>query len=358
VKRLDQGSDSALREWGHEERYGDELAVRRAIERGLAFLAARQAEEPDGSFPTTGTRSKLSAPVAVTALGALAYLSAGNGIDRGPHGRSLARAIDYLLACVDRESTSQQLGYITDGRDRVSRTHGHGFATLALAEAFAVSMETTRGARMREALDLAVGCIERSQGLEGGWYYEPVRGIFHEGSVTITLVQALRSAKGAGIRVDGEVIAKAVDYVQRSQREDGAFRYAIGKDQVSVALTAAAISTLNATGTYHGPAIAQGYDYIQRELRALEEPQKKPDPFDIARMEHRYYERLYLAQALWQHADRSVFLEWAREERKKVLREQRRDGSWGDSPYGDSYATAVNVLFLALPDQLLPIFQR
>ena len=45
-------------------------------------------------------------------------------------------------------------------------------------------------------------------------------------------------------------------------------------------------------------------------------------------------------------------------ERESVLEAQRSDGSWADRNYGDCYATAVNCLFLALPEGLLPVFQR
>jgi len=334
--------------------YGDERVVRLAIERGLAFLAKEQAQEPDGSFPPTGAAGP--APVAVTALAALAYMSTGSCLGRGPHGRELARALDYLLSRVDRDPTSRTRGYISDPRDKNSRTHGHGFATLALAEAYTVSPTTERGARLAEAVELAVRCIESSQGAEGGWYYSPVRGLEHEGSVTIALVQALRAAKSAGVRIDRNVVAKAVGYVKRSQKDDGSFRYALGSEQTSVALTAAAISTLNATGKYHGPEIVQGYDYIERELRARD-LRDRTAPV-LKRNSFPYYERLYLAQAYWQNADRSAFDDWAILERRRVIREQNEDGSWGGSKYGDAYATAVNLLFLSLPSELLPIFQR
>ncbi len=337
------------------DRFGDAAAVRAAIERGLAFLAARQAEEQDGSFPPTNAVK--NAPVAVTALAALAYMASGSTLDRGPHGLDLSRAIDFLLAQVDRAPTSRQRGYIASGRDEVSRTHGHGFATLALAQAFGISPRTPRGERLAEALQLAVECIERSQGLEGAWYYDPVRGLEHEGSVTIAMVQALRAAKGAGVRVDASVIAKAVDYVERSQKEDGSFRYALGSEETSVALTAAALSTLHATGKYHGKEILQGYDFIERELRARALPSER-DILSVGGLPFPYYERLYLAQAYWQNPDSAVFDEWARPERRELLKAQQEDGSWGGSPYGDCYATAVNVLVLALPDELLPIFQR
>ena len=71
-----------------------------------------------------------------------------------------------------------------------------------------------------------------------------------------------------------------------------------------------------------------------------------------------FYERLYLAQALWQNSERRVFEEWSAKERTRVLTQQHSDGSWHDARFGDTYATAMNCLFLALPEGLLPIFQR
>ena len=71
-----------------------------------------------------------------------------------------------------------------------------------------------------------------------------------------------------------------------------------------------------------------------------------------------YYERLYIAMALWQHPDRRLFDSWAVGERERVLGTQNDDGSWDSKQFGDCYATAMNCLFLALPQGLLPTFQR
>lgn len=333
---------------------GVRTAARGALDRGLAWLAARQAHQPDGSLPGP-------APIAVTALGALAYMSGGSSPERGPYGRELARAIDYLLACVDLDPDSETFGYIWTGGDSFSKTHGHGFATLALAEAYSMSPRSERGARIERALKAAVQRIEASQGIEGGWYYSPLRVSEHEGSVTICLVQALRAARNSGIRVDGRVIVRAVDYVKRLQTEEGSFRYALGNDRVTVALTAAAISTLNATGTYSGSELANGYDYVFRELAARSrQPKTRVQALEAA--EHEHYERLYLAQAFWHHPDPSVYEDWTTAEEQRVVVAQELDeagrGYWTHGRYGNAYATAMNCLVLALPEGLLPIFQR
>ena len=355
TQRLDSLRDQDSRPWLPEYEQNTP-AAHAAIARGLHFLSEQQARESDGSIPSVG---KKPARLAVTALGALAYLAAGNTPGRGPYGAEVSRAVDYLLSQVDRDTTSRTRGYISDSADKNSKLHAHGFAALALAEAYTMSPRSSRGVRIAEALQLSLRLMENSQGIEGGWWYDPIKSISHEGSVTIALVQAMRAAKNAGLRVDGAVIAKAVEYVRRSQREDGAFRYAIGSDQVSVALTAAAISTLNATGKYHGPEIQQGFDSIQRELAARRagpgaldfRPDSSAVPFP-------YYERLYLAQAYWQNPDQSLFERWFESERESLLRTQNANGSWDDPRFGPTYATAINCMVLAIPDQLLPIFER
>jgi hypothetical protein len=322
-----------------------------ALERGLAFLAARQGETEDGSFPRTGHRDEKHAPVGVAALGALAFLAAGNAPDRGPYGREVGRAIDYLLGHVDLVPGSEEFGYVSSETDRTSRIHGHGFATLALSQAWVSSPRSPRGARIEEALAAAVRRIEMSQGDLGGWWYEPVALPNHEGSTTVCLLQALRAARDAGIHVDPNVVARAEDYLAETQSEGGRFAYMWGSDQFSVALTAAGIVTLNAAGRYES-------EKLDRALRALLFDLEERSAGRGETPDFPYYERLYVAQALWQLEDLGLFEEWARAERVRVLSDQRPDGSWVSTQYGDCYATAVNCLFLALPEGLLPIFQR
>src|SRR5688572_8772166 len=100
-----------------------------ALERGLAWLAAQQATQPDGTFPPGG--GEFHVPVPVVALGALAYMAGGSSADRGPRGGAVSRCIDYLLARADLTQGSERYGYISSDGDRASKMHGHGFATLA-----------------------------------------------------------------------------------------------------------------------------------------------------------------------------------------------------------------------------------
>lgn len=333
-----------------------------ALDRGLAFLATRL--DSDGSLLCAAGPDH--APVGVTALGALAFMAAGNTPGRGPHGDEVERMVQYLLTRVTPRGERFE-GYISDERDPRSEMHGHGLATLVLAQAYSMSPASPRGRRTQVALEAAVRRIEESQSLEGGWYYKPRAGNDHEGSITVCVVQALRAAKETGIHVDLEVVGRAIEYVKRLQAEDGGFQYALSQPETSVALTAACLSTLHATGIYTGTEVDSGYDYIWRELGlravALERNAIGQSP------RFPYYERFYLSQALWQHPDEGEFERWYEVERERVLVDQLDNGSWPDlrhnergvpvrDRYGSSYSTAMNCLFLALPGGVLPILQR
>jgi hypothetical protein len=323
-------------------------ASERAVAQGLAYLARLQARAGDGSFAVTDVGREEYAPLGVSALCTLAFLAAGSAPGRGPYGDVVARAVEYFVLHTDLGTESAQRGYISLQGDGLSRTHGHGYATLVLAEAYGMS----RGSEsVRSALVAAVERIEASQGVEGGWYYDPYPTPAHEGSVTICLVQALRAAHNAGIQVDAGVIARAEDYVRRLQTKSGLFCYTLGDEQrATVALTAAAISTLNAAGRYDESVIQSGIDAIWSALARSEEEGAAP--------EWPEYQRLYLAQAFWQLSDTSHFERWFQDERERILRAQSADGSWKGSRFGSAYTTAVNCLVLSLPDGVLPIFQR
>lgn len=350
-------------------------AVDAAIRRGLDHLARVQLPAT-GALALGADANGERAHVAVTALAALAWMSGGSTTNRGPHQENVTRAVEYLLACTERAGDDHP-GYVHDRQDSISRMHGQGLATMALAEAFTTSPEASLGRRIAETLALAVHRIEVSQGAEGGWYYDPFRTAAHEGSVTVSLVQALRAARNAGIKVDSAVITRAVGYLQRSQltergadgalpRDFGGFRYSLVDPETSVALTAAGLSTLHATGIYDGPVVRDGYDYIWRKLAAREVDLARGD--SSAHPAFPYYERFYLSQALWQNPDRAVFARWAAEEFQALVAAQRPDGAWEDvrhgkggrvlGRYGTSYATATNCLVLSLPESQLPIFAR
>lgn len=321
---------------------------RRAVEKALSYLAKRQSEEPDGSLSVADAAK--AAPLGVTAIGALAFLGSG-GAGQGPYAENAARAIDYLLSRTDPAN-----GYIHEDQDANSRMHGHGYATLALAQAYGM-LDSRRSKEWSENLHrklvAAVRLIESTQGESGGWFYNPRREIQHEGSVTVVLMEALRAARDAGVQVDKKVVERAVEYVRRLQKPDGSFRYQLGSEESTAALTAAGISTLQASGIYEGPVIQQGIDFLQRHAarQKLRTRSIDAEPFPE-------YGLFYTAQAFYRHRDPKLWEDWFPQARAPILDTQREDGSWTGSEFGAVYATAMYCLVLEIPFHYLPIFQR
>ena len=330
-----------------------------AFRRGLEYLAAQQRATGDFSFPRAGGQKHL--PVALAALGALAYMSSGSTPGRGPWGVEVGRTIDFLLSHAEMTDPAE-LGYIARERGDVFGMHAHGYATLALAQAYTMAPSNEsergqgeRGQRIATTLRAATALIERCQTVEGGWFYEPIAGVDHENSVTVVQLQALRAARNCGVHVDSAVIARAIEYIRRCQDEDGQFRYALDPTvgrKPSLALTAAGLATLQNAGHYEGPEVSRAVEAMWREIvDRTRSGESAPVGFP-------HYERLYVGLALWTHTDRRLFDEWASAECARVVRDQRPDGSWPDEQFGACYATAMNCLFLSIEDGLLPLFER
>jgi uncharacterized protein YfaS (alpha-2-macroglobulin family) len=230
--------------------------------------------------------------------------------------------------------------------------HGQGFATLALAQAygmFGMEGSSLKRERLEQALKRSVELICKIQTDVGGWYYYPTFSSEHEGSITICIVQALRAARNAGISVDKGVIDRALSYVRRSQKENGAFRYMLNDDKTSFALTAAGVATLNAAGEYDSEAIDRGLNFMAKKDPLLHYTPLAPYP---------QYTRFYAAQAYYQYKDLSRWKRWYPKLVEECRGLQRKDGSFPNDTYGSVYATAFTTLTLQVSFGYLPVFQR
>jgi hypothetical protein len=355
-----------------DRKFGDEdpetAAWNRAIRDGLAWLARNQ-------HPKEGYWGDYSnGALAVTSLSVLALMANGNTERRGRYAPNVREGIKFLLDKVTTKGDERSfppIGYIWLDGDEVSKMHAHGYATLALAMAYGTGDRKQRDV-IREKLELAVRCIERSQHRSGGWLYDPNPTLGHEGSVTVCQVQALRAARDAGIRVNGEVIRRALDYLLRSRDPDtGGFRYRIeDKREQSYALTAAALTTLFGLGEYDRKDIVlDGIRFMRRSYRSVFGGTER----------WFFYGNLYAAQTLFQAGTtswgRPYWDEWWPRMRDMLvdLQQRRRpgdpepDGSWphptrglrfSANDYGPAYRTAMACLILQVPLGLLPIFER
>jgi hypothetical protein len=308
--------------------------TQRAINNGLAYLAARQ--HPDGSF---GSGSIYRRNVAVSSLAGMAFLSAGHTPGRGQYGGQVEKTVEFIL------SSSEPSGYII----RVDSAahgpmYGHGFATLFLAEVYGMSPRDD----VRTKLKSAVQLIVNSQNKEGGWRYDP-DGKDADISVTVCQIMALRAARNCGIAVPKATVDQCVDYVRRSQNSDGGFRYQERQAPNSdFPRSAAAVVALYSAGIYEGPELQRALTYLL---------QRQPQG-DLLRYEpHYFYGHYYAAQAMW-HAGGKRWDDWYSAIRDELIARQLPDGSWPDALVNSEYGTAMACLILQMPNNYLPIFQR
>jgi len=338
--------------WGGGSR---EMHRRKAIREGLAFLARTQ--QKDGSW---GDEDGV---IGVTSLALLAFMAAGHQEDRGEFSQGaqdvLRRGVDYLMANslepVRAGSpvgpNGNPVGYITRGGDKTSRMHGHGYATQVLVLAYGSGREADpRSRRLREKIQLAIQVIENAQTITGGWGYEPKHATAHEGSVTVTVVQALRLARDAGFVVDKRVHEAGLKYLRDSQKADGSFNYSLNSDRSSAALTAAALTAMYGFGEYYSKAVRRGLEYLRDKYESPEQ------------VRWFYYANYYAAQAFYRSGSRDWDL-WEQRGVPAILAEQREEGYWDDETssghsFGKPYATAFACLALSVPDGYLPTFQR
>ena len=332
------------------------LQRKKAIQAGLRYL--RRVRQRDGSFGRTDT-----GVVGITSLCLLAFMAAGHQENRGPYGDVLRDGTDFLLSHSlplprrgrGLSSYGKPAGYIYVRGDQDSRMHGHGYATQVLVLAYgSAGKNASRRRELRIKVERAIAVIENSQTLTGGWGYEPNRTNRHEGSITVTVVQALRLARDAGFVVDKRVHEAGLRYLHDSQNDDGSFRYSITSDTSTAALTAAALTALHDFAEYYSRSVRMG-------LRYLESRYRRPGPGQVR---WTFYSNFYTAQAFYR-AGGSRWRFWNESGVPWILAKQAANGAWDDREggrarraHGRAYATALSCLALAVPDGYLPLFQR
>lgn len=338
--------------------------VAEAVARGLKYLTLTQrargywlgdvGHKQTDSYVVYFERSRQESEdrgnVGVTALAGLAFLAGGHLPERGPHGKTLERALNYVLR--DTASHNGPEGYIADTQTRM---YEHAFATLFLSQVYGMTGARSPAVarRLKGAVDLIVDC----QTEIGGWRYGPYTSE-SDLSVTVCQVQALRAARDAGIPVPRSCIDRVVEYIKESQitygRARGLFYYKIAgtsaRTKTSFAVNAAAVTALHSAGIYTDADYGAAVDYLADEYDDISR--------NYATHFYFWYGNYYAAQAFRQCGGRRWDAYWSRLVRD-LLGRQKSDGRWvNHTGPGDEFATAMACLMLQIPDASLPIFQR
>jgi hypothetical protein len=341
-------------------------AVDASVERAVNFLISQQ--QSDGSFPTMP-----HAQPGVTSLCVLGLMAHGHMPGDGLVGQRLDRATDFIMSCQKPNGLLTLHG--PDGaqitRDvsheiGVAAAYNHAIASLTLSEIYGMG-HAERSPRMQRVISKSLEAaltMQRWQkdmsGDNGGWrYLDDFDPNDSDLSVTGWYLMFLRSARNAGFNVPKRAIDDAVGYVRRTfDKNYGAFGYTVGTGRSPSRGTAGAgILALGHAG-FHNSQEAQrtGQWLMQYSFEVYND--------NLGLERDRYHYSLFnccqgmyqLGSPYWeQFFPRTV---------RTVLAHQQADGSWDaesyhrDRPFGNSYTTALVLLALGAPNQLLPVFQR
>ncbi len=299
-------------------------ASAKAVDRGLAFLAARQHD--DGSFGADVYRGHVAVTAWVgRAMMAAAHQRVPGKPGEGTYGQQLSKSVNYLLGRVQPD------GFImSQDKQEPAPMYGHAFALAFLAECQKAAPKDEIKEKIHRAVDLTV----KAQNKEGGWRYLP-KPEDADVSVTVTQLMALVAARDAGIEVPKATIDRAIDYVKRSQNSDGGFRYLLLGGTSGFARSAAAVTALYRAGEGNSDTARKGIAFVA----------KYPAADTVGQPEVFYFYGHYYAAQVMTHASADEWTRWSAAVKEKLVAQQSKDGSWPDTASVD-LGTAMACLTL------------
>jgi hypothetical protein len=275
----------------------------------------------------------------------MAFLASGEDPNFGRYRRNVRLAIRSLIIGQDKTN-----GYFPNSM------YHHGFALLALAEAYGAVDEATLwdGSESREdrrsiaeSIEQAIDLASKSQKSNrwGGWRYSPT-STDADTSVTGSVLMGLLACRNAGFEVSNDTVEKALIYMKRNtSTSSGYVAYSGGLGGGTESVNRSAVATL----VY---SVGQKKEWEEYEAVA----NHISDRLKHRESGHRHYFIYYMAQALFQ-ADLESWVIWNRATARKLASEQSPAGSFTGS-YGEAYGTAMSLLALALNYRFLPIYER
>ncbi|MFT4587950.1 MAG: squalene cyclase [Candidatus Binatia bacterium] len=287
--------------------------------KGLRYLVKSQNEKGYWESGRYGTDP------GVVGFATLAMLAHGDDPNFGPYATPIRRSLNYIL--------SQQIDEGMIGQTM----YNHGFATLALAEAYGM----VKDPRLGPALQKAVNLILTSQAKNplGAWRYNAAST---DADTTVSGCQmvALLAARNAGIAVPEEAIKKGLQFFANCQSPQGGFGYT------------------NPSGP-NGPRTAIGCLVLTLAREKDSQDYKAAFAFleKTPAQAHYYYYQLYYASQAYFHHSPASWSVWNQRNIAELKSKQRDDGSW-DGQFGPAYSTSTALLSMALNYRFLPIYER
>ncbi|MCC6509765.1 MAG: hypothetical protein IT423_11695 [Pirellulaceae bacterium] len=344
--------------------FGADQDTEAAVAAALVWLA--RAQSPDGSWNAkqhgagtetfalgenrSGTGDR--ADTGVTGLALLAFLSGGHTHLQGEHRETVLSGKDYLIR--SQQPSGDLSGLKQMGHDLSvinARMYCHGIATLALAEAYAMTHDPELLEPLKQAVKYTIEAQDRRG---GGWRYRP--GDPGDLSQFGWQAMALRSTERSGIRLEPIVKQRMALFLDScaTGQAGGLARYRPREGAPSPTMTAEALACrllLNHRGTL--AAQTEARDYLMANLPGSSE-------------ENVYY-WYYATLALFQLQDES-WQRWNLAMKTELITKQHPayepelGGSWEPDRLwggygGRVYSTAMSCLCLEVYYRYLPLYR-
>jgi hypothetical protein len=331
-----------------------------SVDRGLEFLSRSQRR--DGSFETLATGQP-----GVTSLCVMAFLSRGHLPDEGPYGKRLGRAVDFVLATQQQSGAFSYVAPNTSNEAGHAALYNHAMTGLMLSEIYGMT-DSDRQNQIRKALMNAIAFARKTQRIpkpdprdKGGWrYVNPKNRNFSDMSVTSWFLMFYRSARNAEFDVPKQYVDDAMAYVRRCFFvRKRAFVYRInsadGPRSLRRGIVGSGIVSLSLAGEHKTKMAQLAGDWIlDADFKQYNRTLHKKDRY--------HYSAFYCSQAMF-HLGGEYWTKFYPGLMHTLVTNQRADGSWDaealhDTMYGNVYTSALTVLALTPPYQLLPIYQK
>lgn len=301
--------------------------------KGLSFLKSTQSA--DGSW-SNSTGSYGTFP-GVVSLSLLSFLAHGDDPNHGPYSKNIQNSIDYLL------SKQQKNGYIGSHslNDPRGNMYNHGFAILALAEAYGMVDDKRIGPALQKAVDLTL--TSQKTNTVGAWRYSPTARD-SDSTVAGCQIVSLYAARNAGIPIPEEALEKAAKYMKSCYNEsNGSYSYTNKSSSARMTLTAIGVLCQALAKKKDTPEFKKSVEYLKDNLNYKE-------------LHYPAYFEYYMSQALF-HADEETWKIWNKKNIQFLKILQRSDGSFNVKGK-IIYPTSAYLLSLALNYRFLPIYEK
>ncbi len=192
-------------------KFGGSAGSEAAVELGLQWIIKHQLTDGSWRFRhcksdcdgRCGNEGAIDSPTAATGMALMSLLGAGYTHEQGPYRSEIFQGLSFL----EREIRYRPDGGGSLGGSGAHPMYAHAIATIALAEAYAM----TGDEMLRKPVKEAYIYIVKAQNKKGGWKYRPQSP--GDMSVTGWMLMAMKACENAGVEPDMESREKAQKFI-------------------------------------------------------------------------------------------------------------------------------------------------